>query len=363
MKNKKLRTTPKPPRSVKRTPAPAPLTPTKRAKPAPSAAKTETQAWLERRKQRQAEQAALIAADPQQAMSVAQERLDYGVELLCALIESGTLFHEIKSVDGTFHDSCELAGGCLSTRFAYLARQAAKYALAGHGDFIGVVWSAAQLLTEAVHELACDKDHARELEKHARRSLFLPSLRARATTFTHNFQEVADSIHLSEDCLCHVADTAAYKLDSRVTRLVAEVVEFIGWTQAHLKAERDMYAHTCALLTDRRVMARKPKDSTAYARRVAAMTVEEYLVKSRCCRPETLHYDSLPPLTKATADEWWAKAVRQELTRRFADLAGSRLHDQLKGVKPHEKLDDLRRRGKSALRSLARPTPPDPHPS
>jgi hypothetical protein len=160
-----------------------------------------------------------------------------------------------------------------------------------------------------------------------------------------------------------MADNAVHRLDSPVTHLIAEMVESIAWTQEHLRAGRELYARFRAPRVAARRATRVPKEDTAFANRIAAMTEDEYLVKLHHCRLDTLHYDSLPPLTKATADEWWNKAVRQEVTRRFAFLDGTRLYALLRGNKPHEKLDDLRRRGKDALRSLARPTPQNPHPS
>jgi len=345
-------TSAKPTRSAKDTQAPATV----------PAANAGEDAWRERRKQRKAEQEALIATDPRNAMNVAQDHMDYAVEVFSALINKGALFFPLESVDGKDFSS-DHAAQCLCSRFSSLTQQVAKYARLGHRDFIAATWWAARLFTEVVHDLAFDKATAQELEWYARRSLFLPSLRARPGSFTYDFQTVASTLHLSEDCLCHMTDSAAHKLDSPVTSLIADVVEFIGWTQEHTRFGREFYANARKRHANRRSRARLPKPDADYARRIEAMTEDEYLVTIHHCRPETLHYDRLPPLTKATADEWWTKAVRQEVTKRFPSLAGTRLHALLKGNKPHEKLDDLRRRGKHALRSLARPTPQNPHPS
>lgn len=343
--------------AVKPPPAAVPAAPAAPAKP-------EADNWRERWRQRKAEQAAMIADDPQAAMRVAHDRLDYGVEVLCALIEQRALFHVWKSKDGTLDHSWDDAAQCFCSRFSYMTEQAVKFARAGHRDMFGSIWTAAKQLTEVIHDLAFDKNAAPEVARYARGSLFLPSLRARtATGFTHDFQAVADALHLSEDCLCHMADAAGHKLDSPVTRLIAEVVESIGWAQEHLRMGRDSYRRSKALHANAAYMARLPESDAAYARRVDAMTEDEYLVQIHYTRPETLHYDALPPLTKSTAEEWWTKAVRQEVTHRFPDLKGSRLYTLLKGVKDHKKLDDLRRRGKSALHSLARPDPQSPQPS
>ncbi len=351
----------------KQKPTAAPKPATKAPKPATPAAPTKAKEdnWNEWWKERKAEQAAMIAADPQAAMRVAHDRLDYGTEVLCELIEKRSLFHVWKSTDGTEDHSWDDAAQCFRSRFSYIVEQAAKYAREGNRDLIGAVWTAAKLLTEVVHDLALDKEKARELEWYGRRSLFLPSLRARDSkkAFTHDFADVAGSIHLSEDCLCHIGDDADYQLDSPVTRLVAEIVEEIGWDQESLKRARANFKRMKALHADPAYWKRLPEGDAAYARRIEAMTEDDYVVEIESVWREKLHYGGLPPLTKGTAKEWWLKAVKQEITRRFPNLKGSRLYGLLRGVKDHEKLDDLRRRGESALRSLARPAPQNPQPS
>jgi hypothetical protein len=325
--------------------------------------KTTMDDWKERWDQRKAERAAMISADPENALTTARDRFDAGAELLFELVEKRTLYREYKNIPGLPDGTWDPAAECLASRFGTLSRHAAKYALAGHRDMIHAVWSAARLLTETIHDLAHDQNRARELTCITRRSLFLPSLRARPATFTHDFQVVADNLHLSEGCVCHMSDRAAYKLDSPITRLIAERVEIIGHFQDQVMLGHERYALTCSLLDDADYMKQATPDNINYLRSIAAMPVDEYLVKMAACRPEILHYAHLPDLTKATADEWWTKAVRQDITRHFKTLEGTRLYTLLKGYKPHQKLDDLRRRGKSALRSLARPTPQNPHPS
>jgi hypothetical protein len=144
--------------------------------------------------------------------------------------------------------------------------------------------------------------------------------------------------------------------------LIAERVEMVGYIQDHLFFERERHAFTRSLLDNETYMKRSTPDNIEHTRRLAAMSVEDYLVNEGACRPEFLHYSSLPDLTKETVNEWWDKAVRDQVTRLFADLEGTHVYNLLKGNKPHEKLDDLRRRGKSALRSLALPPLKTPTP-
>jgi hypothetical protein len=334
----------------------------KTAQPTP-APKTETDTWVTRLNQQKKERAAMIAADPEKALTTARELFDAGAQLLFDLVEKKTLYREYRDRPGLPDGDRDAATECLASRFGTLSRQVAKYALAGHRDVPLAVWSAAQLLTETIHDLAFNKDRARELEVFARRSLFLPSLRAIPATFTHDFQAVAGNLHLSEDCLCHMAGRAAHKLDAPITRLIAERVEIIGHLHDVVMIGHDRYALTCALLEDADYMKRAKPNAIAYVRSVAAKPVEDFLINDAFCRPEHLHYADLPELTKDTADEWWRMAVRDQVTRVFAKMEGTPLYGLLKGNKPHEKLDDLRRRGKNALRSLARPTPQNPHPS
>jgi hypothetical protein len=312
--------------------------------------------WHERWKARKAEQAALIETNPKDAMHVAHDRLDYGIEILTELIDKGTLFHEWKSVDGTLDHSWDEAAQCLCSRFSWLVDKATKYARAGNREFITSVWFAAKQLVETVHDVAFDKEHAAHLESCARSSLFLPSLRTWQNSFTYDFQAIAQTLNLSKDCIAWMGDDAQHKLDTPITRLVAEVVEHIGWEREHIRHGRETHARTKALHARPDYMARLPESDAAYAHRVDAMTEDEYLVEVHYSRRERLHYDSLPPLTKSTADEWWNKAVAQEVEWRFEKIKDSRLYDRLAGAKDYRKRADLKRRAKRALLAVA---PPD----
>ncbi len=354
----------KPTRTAKRTPRPSRASaavPAATAQPTPDPA-TETKRWVEQGKQRKAEQVAIIEADPEKALSVARERIDYGTLLLVELLERKTLFKQHRDVPGIPDGDYDPVAACLASRFGTLSRHVAKYARTGRHDLILAVWSAAKLLTETIHDLAFDKEHAHVLQTLTRRSMFLPSLRARPATFTHDFQAVADALRLSEHCLCDMSDRAAHQLDAPITRLIAERVEMVGFIQERLYFARERYAFTRSLLDNETYMKRSTPDQIARVRRIAAMPVEDYLINEEACRPEFLHYSGLPGLTKDTANEWWDRAVRDQVTRLFADLEGTHVYNLLKGNKPHEKLDDLRRRGKSALRSLAPPPLKTPTP-
>jgi hypothetical protein len=319
-------------------------------------------AWREQQKERKAAREALIAAGPMEALFVAKDNLEQALALFYDLIDSRLVYYPYESEEGADDLSHDDAERCLRAAFAGLVDQIVKRARAGSNDCIAATWIAANAFATAIHDLAFNKATARKLQLMARPALFLPSLRARQGTFTHDFQTVADAVRLSEDCLCNMSDNATHRLDSPVTFLIAQVVEDVGWAQGYVRGWRDIYASGRRNSAQAASSPDASQEAVAFARRYESMTEEQYLVE-HSCSPLYLQYDALPPLTKATVEEWWTTAVRREVTRRFRSMKGTRLYDLLKGNKPHEKLDDLRRRGKMALRSLARSAPQDPHPS
>jgi hypothetical protein len=225
-------------------------------------------------------------------------------------------------------------------------------------------WKAGHLFAETVHDIALAGKQAHNLEPVARRSNYLPSLRTRQSTFTYDSRAVANRLHLAEDCLSNTAKGAKHRLDVPITNLVAAIVESIGATQEQLRAARATYQRIRAAYANPKTRAGLPPLAAALVKGTDSLTEEGYLVKHGF-PAETLSYDSLPPLTKATADEWWDKAVRQEVVRRLEDNSpeSTRLRQSVSYLKRYEQLADLRRRAKSALRSLARPTRQAPTPS
>ena len=352
----------KPVRAADDGPVPSePSVPVEAAKPAPAPAPA-TMAWSEQQKERKAARAALIAVGPREALFVAKDNLEQALALFYDLIDSRLVYHPYESEEGADELSHDDAERCLRAAFVELVGQIVKRARAGSNDFIAATWIAAHAFTTAIHDLSFNKATARKLQSMTRQALFLPSLRARQGTFTHDFQTVADALRLSEDCLCNMDDNAPHRLDSPVTFLIAQVVEDVEWNQRFVRGHRDG-----PVVSDKQSAKSGPsqgalKELVARARSSEAKIEEQYLL-ARSCSPIDLQSEALPPLTKATADEWWTKAVRREVTRRFRSMKGTRLYALLNGNKPHEKLDDLRRRGKKALRSLARADPQDPHPS
>ncbi len=310
------------------------------------------------------EQAALIALNPWLAMCAANEHLRDGFDVLSELVDLGRLARPSKGPDGAMNRVGDPAGDSVCRMFELFKHKVAQHARNGRPEFLAAAWNAGIFFAELIHELASNKEAARILERHARRSLYLPTLQARQPTFTYDFEDVAKTLHLAEDCVSNTSKNAQHRLDTPITRLVVDIVESIGVAQESLRAARATYQRIRAAYADPKTRVGLPPNAAALLAESDSMTEEAYLV-SRGFASETFSYDSLPPLTRTTADEWWSKAVRQAVTRRLNDHSPEcmRLRQSVHYLKTYEQVTDLRRRCKSALRNLARPTRQAPTPS
>ncbi len=323
--------------------------------------KPEPAAWRQWRALQKAENEALRYVDPMIAIIVANNRIRDGVEVLSQLLDKGPLVLPPKDGLSTSRDPADDA---MCRAFELLKHKVAQHARNGRPEFVATTWAAGLFFAEMIHELAANKKAVPKLERLARRSLYLPSLQARQPTFTYGFKDVANILHLAEDCISNTAQKAQHRLDTPITKLVADIVETIGAIQEQLRAARSNYQCVRSAYADPKSLVGLPKSVVDYIANADVGTEEQYL-KRQSFRPETLNYDSLPPLTKATTDEWWDKAVSQEVSRRLDDHGpeSMRLRKLVHYLKPYEQFADLRRRSKIALRSLARPTvkTPPPH--
>lgn len=316
------------------------------------------------RDQQQAEQAALIAVDPWMAMCVAKERMREGFEVLSQLVDQGALARPSKGENGALNTSGDPALDAICRAFELLKHKVAQHTRNGRTECVAATWGAGLFFAELIHELAANEVTARKLERHARRSLYLPTLQARQPTFTYDFKHVADVLHLAEDCISNTAKDAQHRLATPITNLVVDIVESIGVIQVSLRAARATYQRIRAAYADPKSRAGLPPTAVALLEGTDAMTEDEYLVRHGFSA-ENLSYDALPPLTKATADVWWDRAVKQVVNRRLSDPGpeSKRLRRLVHYLKPYEQLADLRRRCKSALCTVVRPTQQTPTPS
>ncbi len=323
--------------------------------------KTQSAAWRAWRELQKAENEALRHVDPVIALIVARNRIRDGFEVLSQLIDRGSVVLQTPGGPNATNDP---AADALCFAFEQLKLKVAQHARNGRPEFVATTWSAGLFFAEMIHELAANKKAVPKLVRLARRSLYLPSLQARQPTFTYGFKDVANILHLAEDCLSNTAKKAQHRLDTPITKMVADIVESIGVIQEQLRVARGVHQSIRSAYADPQSLVGLPKSVVAYIKSADVGTEEQYL-KRQSFRPETLNYDSLPPLTKATADEWWDKAVSQEVSRRLNEHGpeSMRLRKLVHYLKPYEQFADLRRRSKIALRSLARPTvkTPPPH--
>jgi len=320
--------------------------------------------WRGQQKNRTAERTALVAFDPLVAMFVARDYLRAATDMVSEMYLRGAFVRHPVNTSGDHKQTRNPVTEGLSREIMELMQQIDRYARAGYPEFMETAWLIGQLFAETIHDVALDKAKACKLEPVARRSLFMPSLRTRQKTFAYDFKEMAANLHLSEDCLSNTSGDASHRLDTPITKLVAEIVESIGSIQVQLRTARGVYQRIRAAYADPQSLVGLPKSVVAYIASADVGTEEQYLER-HSFHPETLNYDSLPPLTKATAEEWWDRAVSREVSRRLNDHGPESMHLRklVHYLKPYEQLADLRRRSKVALRTLARPTRQAPPPS
>lgn len=305
--------------------------------------------WAKEWDAKTAEMDSLIEADAKNALRIASERLDYSIELLFRLIEKKSLFIPCYRNDDTIDDhfSHDEAAECLKQRLLTIREKVSQYALAGDSAMIHAVWSLSRNFAETIHDIALDRPD--RLEWLTMDSLFMPSLRAMPDNFRYDFPAIAKATRLSEECILDMRSKAAHRLDKPPTRFVANILQDVAFTIRSLGFEKRSLEHM------RKSAARGLVEFLKYA----DMPLEKWLLE--CCyyKPYQIHYDELPPLTKKTVSEWWEKAIKGEVERRFEKIKGSKFYAILEAAtaskKDYEVRDELKRRCKQALHSLARP--------
>lgn len=299
-------------------------------------------AWRQEQKEREQRMAAAVQADPRAAIKEAWQAMDYGVDLLLKVVDDAKL----KEATPWLRDD---ALRLLSVRVDCLANDLARRTRAGDSRCAAIAWYAALALVEGIHFLALKQPE--RLRGTARRALFLPSLRATARTFDHDFPVIADAIQLSADCTVDMGPDARHQLDQPVTRFVAGLIDTIEYWKEIAEGAVD---------TVNGLRAAVEKNPTGEFGPWRRLTLEEHWNGSYPRHPEKLAYRNLPPLTKATCDEWWNLAVKPMLEHpdMMIRIRGSRLHEEIvRGTetgKDYEVRDELKRRCRPKLKSLAR---------
>jgi hypothetical protein len=295
---------------------------------------------------------ARIQADPKAAHLNASQSISAEAVVLLKLIRSKKLLQKFQYTDGIDrpHEAHDEAERALCDQVTWLVREVCKLARQGRFAPVNTVWHGARAMVETIHEMALlgTVDNLRCM---ARDSFFLPSLRAKPKTFSHDFDKVAAAIGLSEECVINMDSEALHQMDRPVTRFVAEMIEEI----ASEKREVERAEETLAMF--QRLAKEEPKGEFAKYRGVA---LEDYWRKQRPFQPEALSYRKLPPLSKSTVPTWWTIAVKPLLDRpeTLERIKGTQLYDELCKAtdgKDYQIRDELKRRCRPRLASLAKP--------
>lgn len=298
---------------------------------------------------KKAEMDRLISENPENALHIACERFDYAFAMYIRLIEKKALYEPLYCKDGSIAENhfCDTAADSLSNRLSWFMKSVSNFARAGEYSMIHTSWFLALELCEAIHDIALDRPD--RIESLARSSLFMPSLRARPKNFVYDFPSIANATHLSEDCLFAAHAKSAHHLDKHPTRFVAEILRGMAYSINSL----NFHKRSFAIFQDH--AAKGVKGFEQYA----SMSFEKWLVDSYHAYPHEIHYDKLPPLTKSSVPIWWKEAVKSEVERNFEKVKHTRFYKELQAAtetgKDYEVLDELKRRCRQALRSLARP--------
>ena len=235
---------------------------------------------------------ASIQKNPHAALLEAHEAFDYGATMLLKLIESKKLFYRAEFTDGIerAHEANDEAEGFFCGRVSWLIREACKLAKEGRFASVNMAWHGAKDLVETIHDMALTGT-VDNLTFIARHSLFLPSLRAKPKTFSHDFAEVQEALELSKDCVVNMDSEALHQLDRPATRLVAEILEDIAsWL-------RDVRGHEQTLQQFQQLAVERPGEVFDEYR---GLTLADYWLQSYPRYPEVLGYRDLPPLDRKT---------------------------------------------------------------
>ncbi len=267
-------------------------------------ANTEWQELIERYQKQKKRIAAHVKADPRAAMTEAHQAIDYGVEMLLKIVESKAFFYKANYTDATddrFHDD---AISCLCTRANWISEKVAVFARAGEPSALICAWCGGQLFAEVIHHVALSKPESLKLL--ASDALFLPSLRAKSKTFTHDFEAVSKAIGLSQASIVNMDSSAMHQLDKPATRLVAEILEEIASWQRRIKWDEGSLQQMQELAKEH------PGSEWEKYRNV---TLEDWIRDHYPHNPEVFVYRQLPPFNKNTVSDWWGKAVKPYLIK------------------------------------------------
>lgn len=185
-----------------------------------------------------------LAEAPQELLRDAHQAIDHGTSLLLKLIRSQRMRHTVLPTEkgkaaGVEPHSWDESFQCLLSRLDYLNRQLIRLAEAGVPDARSSVFYQAKTLTTAFIQLAQAFPH--DFRSAAESSLTMPSLRARAPSFSADAQAIAERIHLGEKHPAADITDNRERLGALCHILIAEFVAAVEWDRWTYQRERESH--------------------------------------------------------------------------------------------------------------------------
>jgi hypothetical protein len=281
----------------------------------------------------------LTEQDPDEAMLEANQLITLGVDTLLSLVRSGTLYHAGGDLD--------LAEGCLCVQAERLARELCVLSKNYRREPIAAIWDVAVECATAIFDLASTtalrakpqsdlKLYA--LQTVARDRLFMPTFRARRGGFEQDFDQIAETVGLSDACGFNTEANAKYRPDTSATKFIMLLVSRVEARRRRLNQE---YA-----LFDIESKRNRPAEE--------ARSFESWLVENHPdAAPDLIQLHKLGPLDNTSRDQWW-RVIQAELEKPevLDSVRGTKFWVELSRVKKgkdYEVRDELKRRCKQAF--------------
>lgn len=225
-----------------------------------------------------------------------------------------------------------------------------RLANAGDQDALGLVWRLATELALQIDDIA--RTRPDRLRDFAPYSLFMPSLRAKSAKHMTDFLVIAKRIGLSDQCAVYFdGKRAQHELHSAATLFVALWIEKVH----NIAREAEWYVRRWE-----RLQKNADSDDEYYEDR--DLTLESFLRDRAGFSELELRYCTLPYLHRGTCDRWWKEGLKPYIDTGGAleHIHDTRFYSELVKAtdngKEYELRDEMKRRCKPKLRSLAKPT-------
>lgn len=153
-------------------------------------------------------------------------------------------------------------------------------------EAVETLWDDCSEMTRAIKMLAMSKPEV--LRPKARKSIYLPSFRAKIKKYTDDFQVVSEAIELSKDSAVKTGDDAKFDLDGLITQFAVNLLEEADKKRRFLLQVKNLL------------------DDSAVLRERAFKVLTEL-------GELDLTYLDLSPYGKKTARAWWEICIKPQL--------------------------------------------------